>query len=472
MTKRIISQEIMDDIGDATREVLSEQDPANPVTTPIKVKELSTAIRSIPYGYYGVRKDRSVSNTALTRLGSPELHRKLPIQSNMRRCVVADDGTVAYYLHPSDSRYKENGDPAKLDGTDGQVMVEIPEHWMKIEIFTDSTTGHVMEDRKISEFNLPGYTKVNKCYYSAFEAALDRTNNKLASVINTTAQYRGGNNTTWDGTYRSLLGMPATSISLTSFRTYAHNRGTGWQCHDNNIYEIVCNLYIIEYANTNCQLAFNASPIASGDWAGCKQGGLGSGVTGMPDWSAYNSYNPVVPCGVTVTLGNATGVVTYNVIASDGSTVKYAAPVPSYRGIENLFGHIWKHTDAILVNIQSAGAGGKSMVYKCTDPTKYSSTLTADYVYVGDEARSEGWTKNVLTPCMVCSEVGADSSTGYADYHYTSIPSSGSSLRAVLFGGDANYGAYAGFANSRSNYDPSSTYARFGSRLCFTPPTT
>ena len=222
-------------------------------------------------------------------------------------------------------------------------------------------------------------------------------------------------------------------------------------------------LYLVEYANRNIQASFTSTLTAEG----YHQGGLGSGVTGMPDWGAYNSYNPVVPCGVTVPLGNATGVVTYNVIASDGSTVKYAAPVPSYRGIENLFGHIWKHTDAILVNVQSAGSGGKRMVYKCTDPTKYSSTLTADYVYVGDEARSEGWTKNVLTPCMVCSEVGADSSTGYADYHYTSIPSSGSSLRAVLFGGSANGGALAGFASSDSRYAPSSTGAGIGSRLCY-----
>lgn len=461
MSKVFITEDILQQTADAIREASSSNAQIKPEDFPEKIKEL-------PY-WYGVRKDCEVINAALTRIGSPVLHRTLPIQSKIRRCLLLDDGTVNYYLDANDSTLKEDGTPAVLDGTDGQVMVEIPEHWMKIEIFTDSTTGHVMEDRKISEFNLPGYTKVNKCYYSAFEAALDRTNNKLASVINTTAQYRGGDNTNWDGTYHSLLGMPATSISLTSFRTYAHNRGTGWQCHDNNIYEIVCNLYIIEYANTNCQLAFNASPIASGDWAGCKQGGLGSGVTGMPDWSAYNSSNPVVPCGVTVTLGNATGVVTYNVIASDGSTVKYAAPVPSYHGIENLFGHIWKNTDAILVNIQSAGAGGKSMVYKCTNPTKYSSTLTADYVYVGDEARSEGWTKNVLTPCMVCSEVGADSSTGYADYHYTSIPSSGSSLRAVLFGGIANHGAGAGFARSISTYGPSSAAASVGSRLCFHP---
>ena len=41
------------------------------------------------------------------------------------------------------------------------------------------------------------------------------------------------------------------------------------------------------------------------------------------------------------------------------------------------------------------------------------------------------------------------------------------SLRAVLFGGNANYGAYAGFACSRSYNAPSNTYAYFGSRLCF-----
>lgn len=40
-------------------------------------------------------------------------------------------------------------------------------------------------------------------------------------------------------------------------------------------------------------------------------------------------------------------------------------------------------------------------------------------------------------------------------------------LRAVLFGGSANYGANAGFAYSISSYAPSCTRATFGSRLCF-----
>ena len=462
MTKVKVSLSILQDCGNAIREGVGAETPSE-----IPVKELPSRIRSIPHGFYGVRKDQAVSNTALTRIGALNLHRELPIQEKMMRCVVNDDGTVNYWLHPSDSRFKMNGELANLDGTDGQIMVRIPRHYYKDEIYTDSVTGHVVEDSCVSMFKLPGYKLFKEQFYSATEASLDRTLNKLAAVLNTTARFRGGNNTSgWDNTYRSLLGMPATSISLTDFRTYAANRGTGWTGHNNNIYEAICRLYKIEYANTNIQLAFTSTLTAEG----YRQGGLGSGVTDMPDWGGYNSYNPIVPCGVTLSLGNSTGVVYYAVKNEAGTTV-YSAPVPSYRGIENLFGHIWKHTDGILVEIQSAAAGGLSKVYKCEDHTKFSSSITTDYEHVGNEARSSGWTKNVMTPTMVATEVGTDSSTGWGDYHYTDIPSSGSAVRCVLFGG-AYYGASAGFACANSNSAPSYANTNVGSRLCFTPPDT
>ena len=469
-TKRIISQELVADSCLAVREVLTANDPTSPVTTPIQVKELPTAIRSIPHGMYGVRKDRSVNNTALTRLGSEYLHRTLPIHEKMMRCVVNDDGTVNYWLHPSDSRFKMNGELAKLDGTDGQIMVRIPRHYYKDDIYTDSVTGHVFEDCCVSMFNLPGYKLFKEQFYSFAEAVLDRTLNKLACVMNTTARYRGGNNTSgWDNTYRSLLGLPATNISLTTFRTYAANRGTGWTAHNNNIYEAICRLYKIEYANTNIQLAFNSTLTQDG----YRQGGLGDGVTTWTSsaWSSFNSYNPLVPVGVTLSLGNNTGVVPYTVRNSSG-TALITFQVPSYRGIENFFGHVWKHTDGLLVEVQSAAAGGLSKVYKCEDHTKFSSTITADYEYIGNEARATAWTKNVLTPTMVASETGTDSSTGWADYHYTDIPSSGSAVRCVLFGGNAYFGAYAGFAFANSYNAPSDAYTNVGSRLCFTPPDT
>lgn len=408
--------------------------------------------------WYGVEIDTTVLNPALLRIGKEKLHRDLPIQSGMRRCLLLDDGTVNYYLDANDSTLKEDGTPAILDGTDGQVMVEIPEHYCRIEAGGLFGTKQRV---KFSIYPLDGFTRVPKSYISAFEAALDRTNNKLSSVINTTAQYRGGtNDSSWDNTYRSQLGMPATNISLTNFRTYASNRGTRWTCQDINIYTQVCMLYLVEYANRDIQASFTSTLTAEG----YHQGGLGNGVSNMSNWNTYNSYGSIVPCGVTVSLGNATGVVTYNVIDSDGTTVKYAAPVPSYRGIENLFGHLWKHTDGILVNIDATTT---SDVYVCADNTKFSSTLTEDYLKVGEEARSSEWTKNVMFPYLIATEVGADSSTGWCDYHYTSLPSSGSSLRCVLFGGNASDGSDAGFAYAHSNFAPSNAHTTVGSRLCY-----
>lgn len=408
--------------------------------------------------WYGVEVDTTVLNPVLPRIGSTTLHKSVPIQAGMKRCLQNDDGTVNYYLDASDSTIKEDGNAAVLDGTDGQVMVEIPEHYCRIEAGGLFGTKQRV---KFSIYPLAGFTHVPKSYFSAFEAALDRTNNKLSSVINTTAQYRGGaNDSGWDNTYRSQLGMPATNIYLTNFRTYASNRGTHWTCQDINIYTDVCMLYLVEYANRNIQASFTSTLTAEG----YHQGGLGEGVSNMPNWDTYNFYRPVVPCGVTVSLGNATGVVTYNVIDSDGTTVKYAATVPSYRGIENLFGHIWKHTDGILVNIDDTTT---SDVYVCTDNTKFSSTLTEDYVKVGEEARSNGWTKNVIFPYLIATEVGADSSTGWCDNHYTSLPSSGSSIRCVLVGGDADYGSADGFAYARSHKAPSYASTNVGSRLCY-----
>ena len=55
------------------------------------------------------------------------------IQSLMKRCVVKADGTVNYYLNPDNSNFKEDGTPSILTGADGNVMVEIPKHYIKVK---------------------------------------------------------------------------------------------------------------------------------------------------------------------------------------------------------------------------------------------------------------------------------------------------------------------------------------------------
>ena len=413
---------------------------------------------------YGIEFDTGVSSTACTRIGNLSLHKTLPVHSRMKGCLLDDDGNVVDYLDPTDWT------GAVRDGSRGQVMVEIPKHYRKFE--TEGTKRRVL----ISEYPLPGYHEVKKQYVSAYQATFDRTNSKLASVVNTTTQYRGGNNTSgWDSEAKSLLGMPATSISRTNFRTYARNRkanSTEWNCMTYDMQKTLYWLFVIEYATLNSQKTYNAQLDANG----YRQGGLGDGVTTINStkWNSFNSYNPFIPCGHTDSLGNGTGVVTFTMPTAYDSENTVTVNVPRYRGVENPFGHVWQWTDGINIRINPTEANGGnelSEVFVCSDPSKFTDSGYDGYNLVGHEARTDGYVKKVIFGEggeIMPSEVGGGSTTYFCDYHYTNIPTT-TTLRGVLFGGRADNGASAVFACAYSHDAPSRTDAFFGSRLCFIP---
>ncbi len=373
---------------------------------------------------YGVEWDITLPNPELTRIGEMPLHASLPIQSGMRRCLLKDDGTVNYYLHETDSTKKADGTAAVLTGADGQVMVEIPAHYRKFE--TDGNKRRCY----LSESALPGYHAVPKAYRSAYQAY--NSSSVLSSISGVT---------------------PSASISLTNFRAYARNRGVagkngaGWNCDVYDIQKAVYWLYIVEYANFNCQAPFNAQPTTEG----YKQGGLGDGVTNSSSF---------VQTGATNSLGNQTGVGTSN--------------ASSYRGIENPFGNFYHWTDGVKVRVQSNSAGGKSELFVCPDPAKFNDSGYSDYENRGEIAR----VSSVYITALLLGEFGENvasaasggSATTYmCDYFYTSIPSSGEAERGVLFGGYRSSGAYAGFACANTANAASRTDTYFGSRLCFIP---
>ena len=412
---------------------------------------------------YGIEIDTTNPSPTLKRIGNLQFHKSLPIQSKMRGCLLDDNGNVTKYL--SDIDWTDN---QCIDGTNGQVMVEIPQFYYKFE-----TDGDIQRVR-ISEYSLNGY-KLNKTMYvGAYEASLQRSTSKLCSVCNYDADYRGGNNqSAYDGTYRSLLGRPATVISRTNYKKYARNRNTAltsWNILTYQAYKMIFWLYTIEYASLNSQLAYNAELTSEG----YHQGGLGAGVTNWngPSWDNFNGYYPFIPCGCTNSLGNGTGIVPYEVKDADGN-VLLTTNVPRYRGIENPFGHIWKFIDGINVRIsptEENGGDGLSKVYVCKDPSLFSDTNYDGYDYVGDEARESGYIKKIIFGNdgeMMPLEVGGGTTSYFCDYHYTSIPTSAESLRAVLFGGAANVGSDAGFSCANSGSAPSNASAYFGSRLCF-----
>ena len=411
---------------------------------------------------YGIEYDTTVSSPQCTRIGNFNYHRSLPIHSKMKGCLLSDEGTVQKYLDPSTWVNETR------DGSQGQVMVEIPSYYRKFE--TEGTKRRV----RISEMPLPGYHLVKKKYVSAYEASVQRSTTTLCSVVNEDPDYRGGNNqAVWDNTYRTVLGRPATAISRTNFRAYARKRKEGsseWNCMTYDAQKALYWLFVVEYATLNTQAPFNAELTTEG----YRQGGLGAGVTDLNSskWNAFNGYYPFIPCGYTDELGNGTGEVEFSMpeeYDSAGLTVK----VPRYRGIENPFGHIWQWTDGINVRISpnEPTGDGLSKVFVTDNPEYFNDSNYNNMSHVGNEARAEGYVKSVIFGEggeIMPDVVGGGSTTYFCDYHYTNIPTS-EALRGVLFGGGAYYGAFAGFGSAYSSYTPSGTSATFGSRLCFIP---
>lgn len=435
----------------------------------VEIDSTNIEINDIPnaesFYSYGVSWQTGSLNATLARIGNLDLHRTLPIQNKMRGCTLADDGTVNHYFK-DDWSANEDGTPIKKDGSDGMVMIEIPEFYVKCQ----SKNG--IDSMSISEYALDGYTLVKKQYVSAYEATVDRTNTstlKLASVVNTTANFRGGNNdATKDEAENTQLGMPVTTTSRANFRKYARNRATGtkWNMLDFFATNTIWLLYSIEYANWNSQLAFNEN--LSND--GFKQGGLGSGVTNVTgsDWNTFNGYYPIIPCGTSDALGNKTGEVEYTLPSTFKPDNVVKVKVPRYRGIENPFGHIWKNVDGVIFDIKTDADGGTSTIYLAKTEADYGDTVTEGFSELGQLPRKGGAISNTYLGTFIPSEAtGASSTTGRCDNFETNIASS--SLRTLFYGGSANRSSAAGLGYCASSSTVGYASATYGSRLVYRP---
>lgn len=406
---------------------------------------------------YGVEWDTASSSPDGVRVGNIQLHRELPIQSKMRRCLLDRDGGVKEYL---DNELSWGG-----SYLDYAVMTEIPEHWYKL--YFNGTKFRMM----LSEIPLPGYKHVDKFYISTYEARMYRTDNLLCSAAGASKlsdpnsiNFRGGDNTTeWDDTYRSLLGCPVTNLTRDQFRQAARKRGSGWEMYTYGAHKTLFWLFAVEYATLNSQKPFNAQKDANG----FAQGGLGPGPTQMMDWTNFNNANPLIPCGYTSEFGNGSGEKAYVVKNASGGT-HATLMVNRYRGIENPFGHIWKYTDGANIQV-TTGDNGLSILWTTADPSNFSDSSYVGYDKKGNICRVNGYAKNTLLGedgDIIATEIGGSSSTYWCDYYYTNT--STNSLRLVAVGGGSD-GADAGFIRVNTSETPSGAYKHFGSRLCFFP---
>lgn len=404
---------------------------------------------------YGVEWDMASSSPDGKRVGNMQLHRELPVQSKMRRCIIDNNGGILSYVTGSDETINESYLKASL-------MTEIPDHWTKIYI--NGTKFRIM----LSAIPLPGYKHVDKFYISTVEARISRSKSMLISMSSATSlseDFRGGDNTAdWDGTYRSLLGRPVTNLTRDQFRQAARKRGSGWEMYTYNAHKTLFWLFAVEYATLDSQKPFNAQKDANG----FAQGGLGPGPTQMTDWTNFNNANPLIPCGYTNEFGNGSGEKAYVVKNASGGT--HATLMANrYRGIENPFGHIWKYTDGANIQV-TTGDAGLSILWTTDDPSNFSDTSYTGYDKKGNICRTNGYAKKMLLGedgDIVATEVGGSSSTYWCDYYYTYT--SANRMQVVLVGGNADGGSNAGLAGVTTSIAPSDALRHIGSRLCFFP---
>ena len=325
------------------------------------------------------------------------------IQTKMKRCVLNADGTVKYYLSATDSTKKADGSAAIIDGTDGNVMVEIPKFWYKYEnvggVHKWSISDVAQTGYEVHPAFIRGGVEKSFRYYCAYQGYTLST--KLIS-----------------GSGR----VPTASKTRAAFRTEAAANGTGWSQIDWNLLIAVQLLYLVEYANFNTQAM------------------LGQGITTGDVYTAVT--------GSSNSLGNASS-------PSTNTNTQFM----SYRGIENWYGQIYKFIDGVNVNAY--------VYYVNNNPATFADDVfTGDYINTGiTSVTANGYVKNLVASGkgFVASDTSGGSYSAFVpDYFYQST-----STNILYFGGVAGIGAKAGGFCLRTVDDVSYSNNNSGSGLSF-----
>ena len=381
-----------------------------------------------------------------------------------RRCNITDEGVVVAYQ--GDAAFTTTGaltqavtigETTYAVGTKVQVMVEQPKFYYKVvplltQIVSEGENygQHMRKGRYYvsntpkAGFKLhPAFIRNNVehdiIYLSAFEGSLydasasayilddaqvaDFSNDMLSSIANA----------------KPMSGLTQ-NLTRANTRKLAQKRGTGWEQSYVATVSASQLLMLIEYASFNMQTAIGNGNVSKTD----------DGATNM----AENT-------GATVTLGNASGVVT------NANGIQ----IVSYRGEENPYGNIWKWVDGINVQNPSPFAAGQH-----------------GKVYVADNGFADNVSESPFKDTGICPAYGEGyvSAFGYSeefDWLFiptehtgnTSLPvgdyvwNNNAGWRVARIGGDWSSGAVAGAFCWALFIDASIRFRTVGGRLVYVP---
>lgn len=404
--------------------------------------------------WYGVSWSETSSNPDCTRIGNMDMHRTLPIQSMMKGYLYFKDGNPLYrMLKLNDSwtkceNYSAGGwrdVDTLLEDNNINVMIKIPEFWW-IDDYIESTETHNL---KICPHAKPGWHHHKEAYVSAYEGYID-------------GNYYGS----------SKNKIPSVNFTRSTVRPKARANGLGnsWNIYTYNEHRAICHLFLIEYATRNSQKAVNTALTVEG----FRQGGLGSGcTTGTVTINGAKTCS-FIPTGSSDSLGSGSGEVTVTIQQTDSSgsnTTTITRKCNRYRGIENPFGHVWKHTDDVI-SVYISGYDARFW-YKCDSPDHFGDSISNDNPYyknIAANAVVTGYKTKIVTTstcdffALSCNN--GSEKTYWCDYNWDNTDGS---LHCLLIGSNSGDGGGAGLFALSSLNGVGASAATVGSRLTYLP---
>lgn len=421
--------------------------PSNVVSRHITFNVTSQNLEE--FDWYGVSWSETSSNPDCTRIGNMDMHRTLPIQSMMKPfsfqtlswykeqyVPLQEDFVNSYYNHNTNI---SSGQVSNASNT----MIKIPEFWYTDD-YVPSTKTHNL---KLCPHAKPGWYHHKEAYVSAYEVY--KNDDRLISV-------KGQ--------------LPTVNFNRTDGRTWARANGfdgeAKWNLYTYEEHRAICHLFLVEYATRNSQKAVNTQLTPEG----FRQGGLGSGcTTGIATINGAQTWS-FIPTGSSDSLGSGSGEVTVTIQQTDSSgsnTSTITRKCNRYRGIENPFGHIWKHTDDII----SVYNGNYRTWYKSMKPDQFSTNKNTSYKPLCSSTMVSGGYKTEIKATPTCdffamSVSGGSENTYWCDYNWDNTDAS---EHCLLIGGNSDNGGAAGLFGLNSDAGVGYSDASIGSRLTYLP---
>ena len=402
-----------------------------------------------PEDWYGVSWSETSSNPDCTRIGNMEMHRSLPIQSMMK----------PFAFNCSQPHFKDQYVPVKENFTSGQysynvndslsqatndvnIMIKIPEFWYTDDYNFNTKTHNL----KICQHAKSGWNHHKEAYVSAYE--LYNLNGRAIS---------------------KRENIPTVNFTRANGRTWARANGfdgeAKWNLYTYEEHRAICHLFLVEYATRNSQKAVNTALTPEG----FRQGGLGSGcTTGTATINGAQTWS-FIPTGSSDSLGSDSGEVTVTIQQTDSSghnTSTITRKCNRYRGIENPFGHVWKHTDDVI----SIYGGGYRTWYKSIKPEQFANNKNTSYKPLTTATVVTGY-KTEIRATPTCDFFAAactngSESTYWCDYNWDNTDTS---EHCLLIGGRSGDGGQAGLFYLNSGDGVGASSAIVGSRLTYLP---